>query len=82
VIITGHRDDASDRVVGLEFGADYVSKPSLRELLARIRAVCDRGKPGAQQHSGIQGKAAASLVAGTSIGTFDSLPTPTARWLR
>jgi two-component system, OmpR family, response regulator len=48
VIITGHRDDVSDRVVGLELGADdYVTKPfSVRELLARIRAVLRRRKVG------------------------------------
>jgi two-component system OmpR family response regulator len=48
VIITGHRDDVSDRVVGLELGADdYITKPfGLRELLARIRAVLRRRKAG------------------------------------
>ena len=46
VIITGHRRDETDRVVGLELGADdYVIKPfSPRELLARVRAVLRRGK--------------------------------------
>ena len=41
LIITGHRADEIDRVVGLELGADdYITKPfGLRELLARIRAV-------------------------------------------
>jgi two-component system, OmpR family, response regulator len=44
IIMTGHRRDEIDRVVGLELGADdYVSKPfGLRELLARIRAVLRR----------------------------------------
>jgi two-component system, OmpR family, response regulator len=44
IITTGHRHDEIDRVVGLELGADdYVTKPfSLRELLARIRAVLRR----------------------------------------
>ena len=43
IIITGHRCDDIDRVVGLELGADdYMTKPfNLRELLARARAVCD-----------------------------------------
>jgi two-component system OmpR family response regulator len=43
VIITG-RGDATDKVVGLELGADdYVTKPfDLRELLARIKAVLRR----------------------------------------
>jgi two-component system, OmpR family, response regulator len=44
IIITGHRRDEVDRIVGLELGADdYVTKPfSLRELLARIRTVLRR----------------------------------------
>jgi DNA-binding response OmpR family regulator len=44
IVITGHRRDETDRVVGLELGADdYLTKPfSLRELLARIRAVLRR----------------------------------------
>ncbi len=44
IIITGHRHDEIDRVVGLELGADdYITKPfGLRELLARIRAVLRR----------------------------------------
>src|SRR5580658_8204336 len=50
IVITGHRRDEIDRVVGLELGADdYVTKPfNLRELLARVRAVLrrlDRGRP-------------------------------------
>jgi two-component system OmpR family response regulator len=44
IIVTGHRRDEVDRVVGLELGADdYVTKPfGLRELLARIAAVLRR----------------------------------------
>lgn len=44
IITTGHRRDEIDRVVGLELGADdYLTKPfSLRELLARIKAVLRR----------------------------------------
>jgi two-component system OmpR family response regulator len=44
IIVTGHRRDDIDRVVGLELGADdYVTKPfNLRELLARVRAVLRR----------------------------------------
>jgi DNA-binding response OmpR family regulator len=48
IITTGDRRDEIDRVVGLELGADdYVTKPfSLRELLARIRAVLRRRETG------------------------------------
>lgn len=44
VIVLTARDEEADRVLGLELGADdYVTKPfSLRELLARIRAVLRR----------------------------------------
>jgi two-component system, OmpR family, response regulator len=44
IVVTGQRRDETDRVVGLELGADdYLTKPfSLRELLARIRAVLRR----------------------------------------
>ena len=44
IVITGHRVDEIDRVVGLEMGADdYLTKPfSLRELLARVRVVLRR----------------------------------------
>jgi DNA-binding response OmpR family regulator len=48
VLMLTARGDETDRVVGLELGADdYLSKPfSARELLARIRAVLRRTRPG------------------------------------
>ena len=50
VVMLTARGDETDRVVGLELGADdYVSKPaSPRELLARIRAVLRRMAPRAE----------------------------------
>lgn len=49
VIMLTARGDETDRVVGLELGADdYVAKPfSPRELLARLRAVLRRAQPSA-----------------------------------
>jgi len=48
IIMTGHRLDESDRVVCLELGADdFIAKPfSLRELLARVRAILRRQEMG------------------------------------
>jgi two-component system, OmpR family, response regulator RegX3 len=51
IIVVTARGEESDRVVGLELGADdYVVKPfGLRELIARIRAVTRRtSRPAAQ----------------------------------
>jgi two-component system OmpR family response regulator len=44
IVMLTARDDATDRIIGLEMGADdYVVKPfSSRELLARIKAVIRR----------------------------------------
>ena len=49
IIMLTARGDETDRVVGLELGADdYVPKPfSPRELLARLRAVLRRAQPAA-----------------------------------
>ncbi len=49
VLMLTARGDETDRVVGLELGADdYLPKPvSPRELLARLRAVLRRAQPGA-----------------------------------
>jgi DNA-binding response OmpR family regulator len=46
ILILTARGDEGDRVLGLDLGADdYVSKPfSLRELLARMRALLRRGQ--------------------------------------
>lgn len=51
LIILTDRADEADKVMGLEMGADdYLTKPfSLRELLARIRAVLRRQRPAMRQ---------------------------------
>jgi two-component system OmpR family response regulator len=51
IVLTGHRRDETDRVVGLELGADdYMVKPfGLRELVARINAVLRRAQAAERQ---------------------------------
>jgi len=51
VIMLTAKGEEIDKVVGLELGADdYITKPfSLRELLARIKAVLRRGSGGASR---------------------------------
>jgi DNA-binding response OmpR family regulator len=47
ILVLTARDEETDRIVGLELGADdYVTKPfSPRELVARVRAVLRRSEP-------------------------------------
>jgi DNA-binding response OmpR family regulator len=49
IVMLTARGEETDRIVGLEIGADdYVPKPfNPRELLARVRAVMRRARPGA-----------------------------------
>ncbi len=61
IIMLTARDDAVDKVVGLELGADdYITKPfNPRELVARVRAVLRRAEtrppqPGAPQSTTIE----------------------------
>ncbi|GAB2957105.1 response regulator transcription factor [Streptomyces pseudoechinosporeus] len=51
IIVISARSDETDRVVGLELGADdYVSKPfGVREVIARVRAVMRRTQPRATE---------------------------------
>ena len=48
IIVVTAKGEEVDRVVGLELGADdYIVKPfGFRELVARIRAVMRRARPG------------------------------------
>jgi len=54
VIIVSARDEVVDKVAGLEIGADdYLAKPfSIRELIARVRAVTRRTAVAAQSLAG------------------------------
>ncbi|PAZ13879.1 DNA-binding response regulator [Streptomyces sp. SA15] len=55
IIVISARSDETDRVVGLELGADdYVSKPfGVREVIARIRAVMRRMQPRTNAENGV-----------------------------
>src|SRR5437899_5264607 len=68
VIMLTARGEEVDRVRGLELGADdYVTKPfSLRELLARIRAVLRRAAAG-QRQSRVKEKRARYRFAGWEL---------------
>ena len=47
IVMVTAKDTEADKVLGLELGADdYITKPfSMRELIARVRAVMRRGAP-------------------------------------
>lgn len=64
ILISALGDDESERIVGLELGADdYVSKSaSLRELLARIKAVLRRDQRLIRQRNLIVGGIAMDLL--------------------
>ena len=70
IIMLTARGDESDRVAGLDVGADdYITKPfSTKELLARIRAVLRRRAP--EQDAGVVTTGELSLDAGTYRVTF------------
>jgi DNA-binding response OmpR family regulator len=65
VIVLTSRDEETDRVVGLEMGADdYVLKPfSPREVAARVRAVLRRAAARAAQPSEVSGLKVGTLSA-------------------
>ena len=78
IIITGHRRDEVDRIVGLELGADdYLTKPfNLRELLARVRAVLRRAEAHRAAPRG-DGKATGYRFAGWELNVRRRLTSPT-----
>lgn len=56
ILMLTARDDEADKLLGLELGADdYLTKPfSMRELVARIRAVLRRVRPDAAEPEVLQ----------------------------
>jgi len=53
VVFLTARDAIGDKVVGLELGDDYLTKPfSIDELVARIRAVLRRTRPESEESDG------------------------------
>lgn len=68
IIMLTARAEESDRVVGLELGADdYLAKPfSLRELIARIRAVTRRVQAAALPSVGVAPHVPVSVRSGSS----------------
>lgn len=58
IIMLTAGSDETDRIIGLELGADdYVGKPfNPRELLARIKAVLRRYEEGAEHRTGLDGQ--------------------------
>lgn len=78
VIILSARGEEADRVLGLELGADdYLAKPfSLRELVARIRAVTRRTQQGRGLQQGLtEGEFMATPPGGTPVvGPFGTGP--------
>jgi phosphate regulon transcriptional regulator PhoB len=74
IIMLTAKADEIDRVVGLEMGADdYVAKPfSPKELVARVRAVLRRTRPGEATQSVAVG--GVSLDASRHLVTVDGRP--------
>jgi DNA-binding response OmpR family regulator len=64
VLMLTARDDEIDRVVGLEVGADdYITKPfSMRELIARVKAMLRRIRIIREEVTASQGEAADRLL--------------------
>jgi two-component system alkaline phosphatase synthesis response regulator PhoP len=77
IIMITARGEEIDRVVGLELGADdYVSKPfSVRELLARIKAVLRRTAPPEIDHPGssLYGRGGLILNTDSRLVTVDGV---------
>jgi DNA-binding response OmpR family regulator len=83
VLMLTARDEESDRILGLELGADdYLTKPfSMRELMARVRALLRRAELIAQTFKADRAADDAPLLAGSLyldakgfLATLDNQP--------
>jgi two-component system, OmpR family, catabolic regulation response regulator CreB len=70
VLVLSARTEETDKVLGLELGADdYVGKPfSPRELVARVRALLRRGGQMAGQRAGAPVQSAQKILTVDSVG--------------
>ena len=83
IIVTGHRRDEIDRVVGLELGADDYTKPfNLRELLRGCARSFGGWTESAPHLHASRNAVAIGFLAGSSIFAAEGLPIRTARMSR
>lgn len=73
VIMLTAKDDVSDKVMGLDMGADdYLTKPfAIEELLARIRAALKRSQPKTRPEDTYMSKGLLMLYPATRIVKYD-----------
>ncbi|ANS65101.1 two-component system response regulator [Streptomyces lincolnensis] len=74
ILILSARGEETDRVLGLELGADdYLAKPfSVRELVARIRAVTRRSR----RTQGVPEPTAGTMPGALPVSASSALPSP------
>jgi DNA-binding response OmpR family regulator len=75
ILLLTARGQEMDRVLGLELGADdYLTKPfSLRELLARIKAILRRSRP-ADASTVVIGRLSVDFAKQTAVRDGESIP--------
>ncbi|MGI6563059.1 MAG: response regulator transcription factor [Clostridia bacterium] len=76
VIMLTAKDDVSDKVMGLDMGADdYLTKPfAIEELLARIRVALKRSLPKTKPEENVLSVGLLTLNPGTRVVKYDGHP--------